>query len=130
MPDACSAWSRRARRRCRARPRTGSALKPRARSRRPEARASTCAPHAPPTVPAPRKTCRCATRRSPRWRDILRPEPDMRDQSIRTHLANLEQQGELIRFAAEIDPDETMSAVAHKAFTELGKTCLFENVKG
>jgi 2,5-furandicarboxylate decarboxylase 1 len=54
----------------------------------------------------------------------------MRDQSIRTHLANLEQQGELIRFAAEIDPDETMSAVAHKTFVELGKSCLFDTVKG
>jgi 2,5-furandicarboxylate decarboxylase 1 len=54
----------------------------------------------------------------------------MRDQSIRTHLANLEQQGELIRFTAEIDPDETMSAVAHKTFAEFGKTCVFENVKG
>ncbi|HXQ51012.1 MAG TPA: UbiD family decarboxylase [Stellaceae bacterium] len=54
----------------------------------------------------------------------------MRDQSIRGHIANLEQQGELIRFTAEIDPDETMSAVAHKTFAELGKSCLFENLKG
>jgi 2,5-furandicarboxylate decarboxylase 1 len=54
----------------------------------------------------------------------------MRDQSIRSHIANLEQQGELIRFTAEIDPDETMSAVAHKTFAELGKSCLFENLKG
>lgn len=54
----------------------------------------------------------------------------MRDQSLRTHLANLEQQGELIRFTAEIDPDETMSAVAHKTFAQLGKACLFDNVKG
>ncbi|MGH7089166.1 MAG: hypothetical protein ACREFQ_09720, partial [Stellaceae bacterium] len=54
----------------------------------------------------------------------------MRDQSLRTHLANLEQQGELVRFSAEIDPDESMSAVAHKTFAELGKACLFDNVKG
>jgi 2,5-furandicarboxylate decarboxylase 1 len=54
----------------------------------------------------------------------------MRDQSIRTHLANLEQQGELIRFTAEIDPDETMSAVSHRSFAELGKSCLFENIAG
>ena len=54
----------------------------------------------------------------------------MRDQSLRTHIANLAQQGELIRFTAEIDPDESMSAVAHKTFAELGKACLFENVKG
>jgi 2,5-furandicarboxylate decarboxylase 1 len=54
----------------------------------------------------------------------------MRDQSLRTHIANLEQQGELIRFSAEIDPDETMSAVAWKSFSELGKSCLFDNLKG
>jgi len=53
----------------------------------------------------------------------------MRDQSIRTHLANLEQQGELIQFTAEIDPDENMSAVSHQSFAELGKSCLFENIK-
>jgi 2,5-furandicarboxylate decarboxylase 1 len=54
----------------------------------------------------------------------------MRDQSIRTHIANLEQQGELVRFAAEIDPDRDMSAVAWKCFAELGKSCLFDNLKG
>jgi 2,5-furandicarboxylate decarboxylase 1 len=54
----------------------------------------------------------------------------MRDQSLRTHLANLEQQGELVRFTAEIDPDENMSAVVHKTFAELGKSALFEHVKG
>src|SRR5579885_1106853 len=54
----------------------------------------------------------------------------MRDQSIRTHLANLEQQGELVRFTAEIDPDSTMSAVAWKSFAERAMSCFFENVKG
>ncbi len=54
----------------------------------------------------------------------------MRDQSLRTHLANLEQQGELVRFSAEIDPDANMAAVAHRTFAELGKACFFENVKG
>jgi 2,5-furandicarboxylate decarboxylase 1 len=54
----------------------------------------------------------------------------MRDQSIRTHIANLEQQGELIRISAEIDPDANMSAVAWKSFAELGKSCLFDNLKG
>lgn len=54
----------------------------------------------------------------------------MRDQSIRSHLANLAQQGELLRFTAEIDPDENMSAVAWKSFAALGKSCLFENLKG
>ena len=54
----------------------------------------------------------------------------MRDQSIRGHIANLEQQGELVRIAAEIDPDRDMSAVAWKCFAELGKSCLFDNLKG
>jgi 2,5-furandicarboxylate decarboxylase 1 len=54
----------------------------------------------------------------------------MRDQSIRSHIANLEQQGELVRFSAEIDPDETMSAVSHKSFAERGMSCLFDNLKG
>jgi 2,5-furandicarboxylate decarboxylase 1 len=54
----------------------------------------------------------------------------MRDQSLRTHLANLEQQGELIRFAAAIDPDATMSAVSWRSFAERGKGCLFTNVTG
>ena len=54
----------------------------------------------------------------------------MRDQSIRTHLANLEQQGELIRFTTEIDPDATMSAVSWKSFAERGKACLFTSLKG
>jgi 2,5-furandicarboxylate decarboxylase 1 len=54
----------------------------------------------------------------------------MRDQSIRGHVANLEQQGELIRFTAEIDPDATMSAVSWKSFAERGKACLFTNLKG
>lgn len=54
----------------------------------------------------------------------------MRDQSIRTHIQNLEQQGELIRFTAEIDPDENMSAVGWKTFAELGQSCLYTNIKG
>jgi 2,5-furandicarboxylate decarboxylase 1 len=54
----------------------------------------------------------------------------MRDQSIRTHIANLEQQGELVRFTSEIDPDTNMSAVAWKSFAELGQSCLFDNLKG
>ena len=53
----------------------------------------------------------------------------MRDQSIRTHVANLEQQGELTRFAVEIDPDANMSAVSWKSFAERGQSCLFTNLK-
>src|SRR5258708_5239377 len=53
-----------------------------------------------------------------------------RDQSIRGHIANLEQQGELTRFTTEIDPDATMSAVGWKNFAERGQSCLFTNLKG
>ena len=54
----------------------------------------------------------------------------MLDQSFRTMLANLEQQGELIRFTKEIDPLSDMSAVEWKAFNELGKASLFTSIKG
>lgn len=54
----------------------------------------------------------------------------MPDQSIRTLLANLEQQGELIRFAKEVDPLTNMAAVEWKAYNELGKSSLFTNIKG
>ncbi len=53
----------------------------------------------------------------------------MADQSIRRQLAALEQHGELLRFTKQIDPDENMSAVSWKSFSELGKSCLFENIK-
>ncbi len=54
----------------------------------------------------------------------------MRDQSIRSHIANLEQQGQLTRFTAEIDPDADMSAVGWKNFAERGQSCLFTTLKG
>jgi 2,5-furandicarboxylate decarboxylase 1 len=54
----------------------------------------------------------------------------MADQSIRSHLARLEAAGELIRVRTEIDPDENLSAVSWRAFSEQGKSCLFERVKG
>jgi 2,5-furandicarboxylate decarboxylase 1 len=54
----------------------------------------------------------------------------MPDQSYRTMLANLEQQGELIRFTKEVDPLIDMAAVEWKAFNELGKASLFTNIKG
>jgi len=53
----------------------------------------------------------------------------MRDQSLRTHIANLEQQGELTRVGAEIDPDATMSAVSWKNYADRGQGCLFTNLK-
>ncbi len=54
----------------------------------------------------------------------------MPDQSFRTFLNNLEQQGELIRFAKEVDPAENMAAVEWKTFNELGKASRFTNLKG
>ena len=54
----------------------------------------------------------------------------MPDQSIRTFLANLEQQGEMIRFNKEVDPRANMAAVEWKAYNELGKSSLFTNIKG
>ena len=54
----------------------------------------------------------------------------MLDQSFRTMLANLEQQGELIRFDKEVDPLTNMAAVQWRAFNEMGKASLFTNVAG
>jgi len=54
----------------------------------------------------------------------------MPDQSFRTHLKNLEQQGEMIRFTKEVDPGTNMSAIEWKAFNDLGKSSLFVNIKG
>ena len=54
----------------------------------------------------------------------------MPDQSYRTFLKNLEQQGELINFTKEVDPAENMSAIEWKAYNELGKASLFSNLKG
>ena len=54
----------------------------------------------------------------------------MPDQSLRSFLGNLEQQGEMIRFAKEVDPKTTMAAVEWRAYDELGQSSLFENIAG
>jgi 2,5-furandicarboxylate decarboxylase 1 len=54
----------------------------------------------------------------------------MPDQSFRTMLANLEQQGELIRFDKEVDPLTNMAAVQWRAYNEMGKASLFTNIAG
>lgn len=54
----------------------------------------------------------------------------MLDQSFRTMLANLEQQGELIRFDKEVDPLTNMAAVQWRAYNEMGKASLFTNIAG
>jgi len=54
----------------------------------------------------------------------------MTDQSYRSFLKRLEDQGDLIRFTKEVDPLTNMAAVEWKAFNELGKSSLFTNIKG
>ena len=54
----------------------------------------------------------------------------MPDQSIRSLLKNLEQQGELIRFTKAVDPLTNMAAVEWKTYNELGKSSLFTNITG
>ncbi len=52
------------------------------------------------------------------------------DQSIRTYLANLEQQGELVRFAKEVDPHENLTAIGWQTYDRFGKASLFDNPTG
>lgn len=52
------------------------------------------------------------------------------DQSYRTFLAELEAQGELVRFVKPVHPTRNMSAVEWKTYNELGKSSLFTNIEG
>jgi 2,5-furandicarboxylate decarboxylase 1 len=54
----------------------------------------------------------------------------MRDQSLRGHVRNLEQQGELVHFTDEVSPHENLSALGWKTYDRLGKSSLFSNLKG
>ncbi len=54
----------------------------------------------------------------------------MADQSIRGYLGSLEQQGELLRFSAEVDPHADLTAIGWKTYDQLGKSSLFDNLKG
>ena len=54
----------------------------------------------------------------------------MPDQSYRTYLKNLEQQGHMLRFTKEVDPLTNLSAIEWRAYAETGKSSLFTNVKG
>jgi 2,5-furandicarboxylate decarboxylase 1 len=51
------------------------------------------------------------------------------DQSYRSFLADLEAQGELIRFQKPVHPTRNMSAVEWKAYSELGKASLFTQIE-
>ncbi len=52
------------------------------------------------------------------------------DQSIRGYLANLEQQGELVRFRKKVDPLQNLTAIGWKTYDRLGKASLFDNLTG
>jgi len=52
------------------------------------------------------------------------------DQSIRGYLANLEQQGELVRFQKKVDPLQNLTAIGWKTYDRLGKASLFDNLTG
>ena len=54
----------------------------------------------------------------------------MGDQSLRGHVRNLEQQGELIRVDKECDPHENVAAIGWKTYDRLGKATLFTDLKG
>ena len=54
----------------------------------------------------------------------------MTDQSYRSFLKRLEDQGDMIRFTKEVDPLTNMAAIEWKAFNDLGKSSLFTNLKG
>ena len=54
----------------------------------------------------------------------------MRDQSIRGHVRNLEQQGELVHFTKPVHPHRNVSALAWKTYDGLGKSALFSNIEG
>ena len=53
----------------------------------------------------------------------------MRDQSLRGHVQNLEQQGELIRVDKETDPHSNVAAIGWKTYDRFGKSTLYTNLK-
>jgi len=53
----------------------------------------------------------------------------MRDQSLRGHVQNLEQQGELIRVDKETDPRSNVAAIGWKTYDRFGKSTLYTNLK-
>ena len=54
----------------------------------------------------------------------------MRDQSLRGHLQNLEQRGELVRIESATDPHANLSAIGWKTYDAHGKSTLFTNLEG
>jgi 2,5-furandicarboxylate decarboxylase 1 len=54
----------------------------------------------------------------------------MGDQSLRGHVDNLAQQGEVIRVDKQTDPSENVAAIGWKTYDRLGKATLFTDLKG
>ena len=54
----------------------------------------------------------------------------MGDQSLRGHVDNLAQQGEVIRVDKQTDPSENVAAIGWKTYNRLGKATLFTDLKG
>ena len=52
------------------------------------------------------------------------------DQSYRTFLCDLEDNGELVRFTKPVDPEQNLAAIEWKTYSELGKASLFTNISG
>ena len=54
----------------------------------------------------------------------------MRDQSLRGHIQNLDQHGELVRITKETDPHTNVAAIGWKTYDRFGKSTLYNNLKG
>ena len=55
---------------------------------------------------------------------------NIRDQSIRSFLEKLEKTGEMLRISKEVDPATNLSAIEWKTYDQLGKSTIFDNIKG
>ncbi len=53
-----------------------------------------------------------------------------RDQSLRGYLSKLERTDHIIRLQKEVDPAVNMGALQWKAYNELGKATIFDNIRG
>jgi UbiD family decarboxylase len=69
------------------------------------------------------KNKKAAAKRSGQARNLT-------DQSIRSFLQKLEQQGEMLRIDKEVDPATNLAAIEWKTYDELGKASLFTQIKG
>jgi UbiD family decarboxylase len=49
---------------------------------------------------------------------------------LRTFLAHLEKQGDLVRVKTEVDPNQEVTIIQHRVMAQQGPALLFENIKG